>query len=395
MDQQEEQSLSREELYALKLRSNGSFWVLDDKSLVIRDKGKNVQLTRKGVVLTPCSFSVQGQYLEKVLLKCTCVDAKSEYKILSNSLPIFQMEKSLLDFVSLRQQKACDHVKTALSSTFFIQDDITYMRFINENAEFDIETIDGPVAYLSEKPRLIAVHDCISWSVLGAFGAKSGLTCSSAQCTALQSRCSHMECYQGKCDDMGIDPQLFGACNDDPINEVRSSSPIPFPLSPELQTKCHSLGMGWAHHPAEIHPEPDRLLGTCNCDEKNPWVEEICIGPGKVLTSSAWVDRTMENGEVKSIKVFVGVTNKCKCKLSADGQSHALLNVDDRHFLSYSLLFFLLSLLIHGTPSFNLFSNMLHDVYHWCTGDEQTLSKIRKVVRPGETYSIFSMGWRD
>ena len=372
-----------ENLYSVKLRSADAFWLLEDKSIVIREKDRNFALTRNGVVLTPCSFFAHGTGVECTFLKCSCAHAKNEYSILSDSLPMFEMEKNLRDFAALRQKNACIHVRTVMNPIFYIKDDLTYEAFVSNHQEFDIPMLDGPVAHLSDRPRLIAVHDQITWSVLSSFGAKSGLSCASAQCTDVQSRCTHMERYQVICEDLGEDPQLFAACSDEPINNVRSQEPIPFPLSTELQKKCRDIAMGMDYLPSEIHPEPERLRGTCGCPEKHPWMDEVCIGTAKILTASALVDKTVENGEVKDISVYVGVTKKCKCRLSADGQALTLLNVDNKHFIAYPLLLLFLSILVHGAPSFNLFSNMLVDVYHWSIDEKLRLGLVKNIVRPG------------
>ena len=173
MEPQSPPPLTPEEIYALKLRTSGGFWILEDKTLVIQGKDKNASLTRKGYVLTPCCFLVGGTAREKVILKCTCHDAKEEYSIISNTLPIFQSEKDFVDFVSLREKKACMHVKTVLLPLFYIWDSITYSEFIKDYDETDVPMLDGPVAFLCDHPRLIAVNDGITWAVFGRLEGRS------------------------------------------------------------------------------------------------------------------------------------------------------------------------------------------------------------------------------
>ena len=159
---------------------------------------------------------------------------------------------------------------------------------------------------------------------------------------------------------------------------------IPFPLNQELQERCLNLANGLETYPAEIHPEKEMLDGFCPCDEKNPWEAEIKIGTAKILTSTALIDKTRTDNGMQDIKVYVATTNRCSCKLSPDGQRHALLNVNNQYFIHYSTLLLFLSIIVHGTPSFNLFTNILHNVYWWSTGMQNlSITRMYKIVRPG------------
>ena len=250
-----------EELYALRLRGAELYWLLEDNTIAVRDCGEVYGITRRGVVLTPCSFIAEN--VQKSILKCSCQDGMSENILISDTLPIIESELRLNDFIKRRQKNYCIHARTVLLPSFFIKDGITYANLINPNTEINIPVIEDSIAYLSERPRLIAVNDEVSWSILGVFGSKGGLVCLSAQCSNNQSKCSHLEYYVRKCNERGIDPQLYTACNDDPINTVRSERTIPFPLSAELQLKCQNLSNGLEHYPNEIRPEQGKLEGCC------------------------------------------------------------------------------------------------------------------------------------
>ena len=228
------------------------------------------------------------------------------------------------------------------------------------------------------------VHDGISWSVLGPFGAKSALCCLSALCSPKPQDCSHMEFYISDREAKGIDPKLFTACSDDPVNNVRSKNAIPFPLTPEMQEKSHNLAVGLENFPNEIRPAESQFAGCCECDGKYPWAEQIRVGTANILTPSAVIDQTCTDGQFSEIAVFAGVTNRCQCKLNPDGKLQTLLNVDNKNFITYSCLFLFLSILLRGHPSFNLFAHILCDTYSWSNGKEPwTFGGILKIVRPG------------
>ena len=380
------------EIYCAKLRTvENSYWLLDDDhSIALRCKGKNNAFTRKAVVVTPRPFSTHENINNNViLLKCSCAEAKGENKIISEAFTILDSDQKLNDFVKKRTDTYCIHAKVVSLPSFLIHDEICYLDFVREQAEVSLNIHEGPVAPLCSKPRLIAVHGGISWAVLGAFGSKSGLSCCAASCSSTASRCSHMERYKGRCEDEGVDPVLFGACDDEPENKTRSKKPIPFPLPIDLQTKCQDLASGKQQYPTTIRPDDDDLFGgTCPCEQRNPWVNQRRHGKAQIMSPGTVIDQIWNNGEASEIEVYVGYTDYCNCTLSPDGQSLGLINVDDKHFLTYSSLLLFLSILIHGTPTFNLFATMLFDVYFWSTCKTGvTLDKMRKIVRPGGFYS--------
>ena len=158
--------LTPEEMYALKLWSAGAFigyFIMEDKALIVREKDKNCALTRKAVVITPCSFSVGGSQREEIVLKCSCSDAKSENSIISETLPIFDRDRNIEHFVSLRNKNACIHVKTVMLPLFQVQENLPYADFLKKYDDDDdgddnetVAMIEGPVADLIEAPRLIA-----------------------------------------------------------------------------------------------------------------------------------------------------------------------------------------------------------------------------------------------
>lgn len=285
--------------------------------------------------------------------------------------------------------KYCDHAKVVSSSSFLVDDGIRYLDLVRDQEEVSLPLYEGPVAPLSEKPKLIAVDDGISWAVLGAFGSNSALTCCSASCSNMASGCSHLDRYKGRCDEEGTDPELIGAGSDTPMNTTRSTKPIPFPLPRDLQTKCHDFASGKQHYPNVIQLEADLFDGTCSCDQKNRWVNQRKLGKAKIITPGAVIDQIWTDGQASDISVYVGYTENCSCTLSPDGQSIGLLNVDDRHFITYSSLLLFLSILIHGTPTFNLFATMLHYVYWFTTGAKDfSVAEMRRIVRPGVCFYL-------
>ena len=378
-------SVSPHEIYGIKVKESNSFWILEDKSLVIRERDKNLNLTRKAFTITPYTFSSQDEVMHhEVVLKCSCEEGKSESKIITQSLPLFQTKDALSDFVKKRREKVCFHVKTVSLPLFTLTDSQSYYQFVNDTRDLEFPCHEGPIAFLSETPRVIAVNDEISWSALVPFGKHSGLVCTAAVCAPLKNKCSHIERYQERCGEENIEPVMFGACNDNPINTVRSSYPIPFPPNRELQEKNFNLANGFESYPTEIRPEKELMDGCCPCEEKYRWEAEKRVGTAKILTTSALITKTRTKEGTQDISVYVGITNRCRCKLSPDAQRHGLLNVDNVNFISHATLLLFLAIVVHGTPSFNLFSNMLYNVYWWSTGTQDiSIMRMYEIVRPG------------
>ena len=197
-----------------------------------------------------------------------------------------------------------------------------------------------------------------------------------------------------------IDPQICNASDEEGEVKVKSSKPIPFfPLPLEVTHKIHRLSAGLEHWPSEIHPEQDLLDGTCFCEKKNKWIEKK-IGNCRIFTPSTIITKTMvkkiektidnevekeiEKDIEKEITVFAGKTTTCKCVLSPDCQSLALINVDNKNFVAYSTLTLFHSILGHGSPSVYLFTNILKSTYSWSSAVEcLSFSGLYKIIRPG------------
>ena len=238
---------------------------------------------------------------------------------------------------------------------------------------------------LSEKPRLIAIHDGMTWSVLGSFGIKSGLVCCLSTCKDRKNKCSHLEAYVKTCENQDIEPDIFKSNTEEPILNIRSFKPISYhPMAEALRTKSHRLAAGLDHFPDVIQPDEEDLNGHCMCPEKHPWASLVHTGRARIFSPSTVVDTTVVENKEHPIEVYVGTTDKCTCRLSADGQSLTLLNINDRDFLTYGLLTQFLAIICHGTPAYSMYANMLYHTYTWSAVGAQVSKKgLETIIRAG------------
>ena len=154
---------------AEKMVDEKSVWLLEDNVLVIRDWDKVGRLTRKAVVLKPRSFHAKNDPSYNVtLLLCSCDNSVYEHEILDTAPVSFGTTIDLLHFHQKRMTKACAHVHVVLQNELTLDQGESYADILNTNEPVDLDVIEKPLAFLSPKPRLIAVFDGLTWGVLGA-----------------------------------------------------------------------------------------------------------------------------------------------------------------------------------------------------------------------------------
>ena len=282
-------------------------------------------------MITPETFTSQDDYdRREIVLRCSCAEAEVEHKLITKAPICFASTNKLDHFAASRREKYCFHLLAAVSETFLVQD-LTYKNYLRAHEHDDDEEYYEPVIFLSDKPRLIAVHDGMTWGVMGPFGVKNGLVCFLSTCRDMQNRCTHLKKYLGHCEERDIDPELFTAGTEEPQISVLSSQKIPFfPLPIELAHTNHMLSSGLLMWPAQIRPETF-AQGHCYCESKNSWKSEEKIGVARIFTPGTIVTKTLDGGVAKDIEVYVGKTEYCSCQLSADCQSLTLINVDNRY----------------------------------------------------------------
>ena len=374
--------------YVKKVVETGNIWLLDHNCVVICTLDKSNRLSRKAVLITPTSFTSQQNYqLRETIFQCSCIEAEKEHLLISKAHVCFASTKQLECFADSRKEQYCIHALAALNENFLIRGEMSYWALINEHECDDNLANDGPVSFLLEVPKLIAVHDGLTWGVLGPFGARNGLVCLLSTCKEQKNRCSHRKKYIDHCEERDVDPELFTASTEEPLISVLSSKKIPFfPLPIELAHANHMLSSGLLRWPAQISPEQDTLEnGHCPCEKQNSWTFEERVGIARIFTPSTIINKTIEGGVAKDIEVFVGKTDSCTCQLNADCQSLTLLNVDNKNFVSYSALSLFHAILGHGTPSCYIFANMLRSSYAWSSATESlSYSLVYKVIRSGD-----------
>ena len=369
-------------LYVEKIVNQELFWLLENNCLVLRNIDKNNHPTRKPILLTPHEFTVLDHPdLRETLLQCSCDEGKNEHELISKAPVCFSSTQRLNNFKANREKEYCFHIQAALHPSFFIERNITFHQLLCENKE-PISATEGPVAILSIVPRLVAVHDDLTWGILGSFGIQNSLVCCLSVCKHEKKKCSHMKRYIEDCDRRELDPELCTASSEEPLLSVESSVKIPFFPLPRKR-----LASGLDRWPSEIRPEKELYHGTCHCEKQNRWCFEEKVGTARIFTPSTIITQTIEDDILKNIDVFVGRTRNCKCTLSCDGQAMTLINVDNHNFVSYAALTLFHSILGHGSPSSYLFANMLISTYSWSSTVETLSStQTQRIIRPGEAH---------
>ena len=188
---------STTDAYVQKLLMTKHFWLLDDNYLIIRERDKTNRLSRRAVVVSPQTFTSQDNYESRVtILRCSCPQAEEEHKLISKAPICFASTNKLQHFADSRREKYCIHLLAALSENFIVRGEISYRDLlIDYDNDIYNEEENGPVSFLLDLPKLIAVHDGMTWGVMGPWGVKNGLVCFLSTCKEMKNRCSHLKKY--------------------------------------------------------------------------------------------------------------------------------------------------------------------------------------------------------